>query len=59
MALDGNSGAVDCWGELFGLPGIYCVGTSVLPVSAVNHPTYLALALGLKTIDRVNVSLKK
>ncbi len=59
MAENPTFGAVDKWGELFHLPGVYCVGTSIIPVSAVNHPTYLASVLSLRTVERISEVLKK
>jgi choline dehydrogenase-like flavoprotein len=53
MSDDPENGIVDEYGQIHGIPKAFCVGTSVLPVSAVNHPTYLAAALSLRTINRI------
>lgn len=54
MSTNLDEGVVDRWGQVHGIPKIFCIGTSVLPVSAVNHPTYLAAALGIRTVKRIS-----
>lgn len=58
MSDDPTCGVVDEWGELHSLKSAFFVGTSVLPVSSANHPTYLAALLALRTTnnigDRIN-----
>ena len=53
MSTNSNTGIVDKWGQVHGIPNVFCVGTSVLPVSAMNHPTYIAAALSIRTISRL------
>jgi hypothetical protein len=48
-----DDGVVNEWGEIHGIERIYCCGTSTLPVSSINHPTYLAILLGLRSIEKI------
>lgn len=57
MSDDPKNGIVDAWGQIHGIPKAFCVGTSVLPVSAVNHPTYLAAVLCLRTINKIALEI--
>jgi choline dehydrogenase-like flavoprotein len=52
----GNSSAnsvVDEHGKMHFTDGIYFVGTSVLPVSRIEHPTMLAAFLALKSVEHI------
>ena len=53
MSRSPDDGVVNEWGEIHGVKGIYCCGTSTLPVSSINHPTYLAILLGLRSIEKI------
>jgi hypothetical protein len=47
-----NSVVDDC-GKMHGTSGIYFIGTSVLPVSRPEHPTYIAMALALRAAESI------
>jgi hypothetical protein len=59
MSLHANDGVVNEWGELHEFRGVYCIGTSTLPVSATNHPTYLAILLGLRSVEKIIDEIQK
>jgi choline dehydrogenase-like flavoprotein len=53
MAASPAEGVVDAYGRVHGLAHVYVAGTSVLPSGSASNPSYTALALALRTTERI------
>jgi len=53
MATNPAEGVVDAYGRVHGLAHVYVAGTSVLPSGSASNPSYTALALALRTTERL------
>lgn len=59
MADNPRHGVTDAYGRVFGVGNLYVVGSSVFPTSGWANPTLTALALALRTGDRVSSRLAR
>jgi len=53
MANSAERGVVDGDGRVHGMANLYVAGTSILPSGSASNPSYTALALALRTADRL------
>lgn len=53
MGVDHKFSVVDHFGKVHETEGIYVAGTSVLPLSRAEHPTYLAILVALRTANHI------
>lgn len=53
MGTNSSNSVVNKYGRVHDTKGIYFIGTSVLPVSRSEHPTYIAMLLSAKTASKL------
>ncbi|MFC4768656.1 GMC oxidoreductase [Effusibacillus consociatus] len=58
MGDDGSNAAVNRYGEIFGVSGLYVADNSVLPSTGAANPTLTTIALAIRTADYVIRQLK-
>ena len=56
MASSPARGVVDGEGRVHGFANLYVAGTSILPTGSASNPSYTALALALRTAERLLVA---
>lgn len=54
-----NGGVTNNFGEVHGVRGLYCGGSSLFPTSGYAAPTLTAMALGIRTADQIITKLGK
>jgi hypothetical protein len=57
MGTDFDNSVVDSFGKMHRTRGIYFAGTSVIPISRVDHPTFLSSMIAIRTVKKIESEL--